>query len=123
MKKHMILFIDTTVANQIRLQLKQAGQLIAELNIDTNRNQNELLLPEIEKLLKQNKLKLSNLTSIEVANGQGSFSSLRLGIVTANALGYALGIPVKDDSGFAQKTEGLTIIDPIYNGEPNIGGK
>ena len=119
----MILFIDTTVANQIRLQLKQAGQLIAELNIDTNRNQNELLLPEIEKLLKQNKLKLSNLTSIEVANGQGSFSSLRLGIVTANALGYALGIPVKDDSGFAQKTEGLTIIDPIYNGEPNIGGK
>jgi hypothetical protein len=41
--------------------------------------------------------------------------------VTANALGYAYGVPVRDNSGLSMKAKGLTVIDPIYNGEPKIG--
>jgi tRNA threonylcarbamoyl adenosine modification protein YeaZ len=119
----MILLIDTTKANLIKLGLRQGGSIIEAIEVDTNRNQAELLLPQIEKLLKKRHLTLKDLEAIEVANGEGSFSSLRLGIVTANALGYALGIPVQDDSGLAKKTAGLAVIDPIYDGEPNIGKK
>lgn len=119
----MILIIDTTKPNLIKLELKDNKNIIAEVTIDTNRNQSELLLPEIEKFAKKQKIAMKDLKAIEVVNGEGSFSSLRLGIVTANALGYAFGIPVHDNSGMAMKTKGLNIIDPIYNGEPNIGTK
>ncbi|HRH21583.1 MAG TPA: tRNA (adenosine(37)-N6)-threonylcarbamoyltransferase complex dimerization subunit type 1 TsaB [bacterium] len=119
----MILIIDTTKPNLITLALKQKSTIVASLDIDTNRNQSEILLPEIEKFLKTQKQKMKDLEAIEVANGEGSFSSLRLGIVTANALGYAFNIPVRDNSGFVTKTKGLNVIDPVYNGEPNIGTK
>jgi tRNA threonylcarbamoyladenosine biosynthesis protein TsaB len=119
----MILVIDTTGASQINLALLASGQIKASLEIPTERNQAELLLPTIEDFLKKHKQKMKDLEAIEVVNGEGSFSSLRLGIVTANALGYAYGIPVRDNSGFAMKAKGLAIIDPIYKGEPKIGGK
>jgi len=119
----MILTLDTTKANLIKIGLKDNGAMIASVDIDTNRNQAELLLPEIEKFLKKRSLKMKDMEAIEVVNGEGTFSSLRLGIVTANALGYAFGIPVYDDSGLAKKTAGLAVIDPIYDAEPNIGTK
>ncbi len=119
----MILIINTTQPNLIILKLKKNSAIVTETEFDTNRNQAELLLPAIEAFAKKNKIKLKDLEAIEVVNGAGSFSSLRLGIVTANALGYAFNIPVHDDSDLVMKTKGLNIIDPIYNAEPNIGKK
>jgi tRNA A37 threonylcarbamoyladenosine modification protein TsaB len=117
----MILIIDTTKAEVIKLALAESGQLKATLEIATERNQAELLLPSIEDFLKKQKQPMKDLEAIEVVNGEGSFSNLRLGIVTANALGYAYGVPVRDNSGLSMKAKGLTVIDPIYNGEPKIG--
>ena len=43
-----------------------------------------------------NKKTLEDLTEIEVETGPGSFTGLRVGISVANALGWALKIPVND---------------------------
>jgi len=52
------------------------------------------LLVKIDKILSQNQVKLDNLKAVIVNQGPGSFTGLRVGISTANALAYALKIPV-----------------------------
>lgn len=117
----MILFIDTTSNKDIFLALTDGKDLITELREPSERLQAELLLPLIEKLLKQNKVKLADLDGIEVNNHGGSFTSLRIGVVTANALAFALGIPVIGiDKKDVKKKKGISIIEPKYSFEPQI---
>ena len=61
---------------------------------------------------------------IKVENYGGSFTSLRIGVITANALAYALKIPVEANSKINHKNKkfGLySIVEPVYDREPNIG--
>ena len=55
----------------------------------------ESLIEHLEQLLKHFKIKISALEAIAVDTGPGSFTGLRVGIATANALGLGLQIPVK----------------------------
>lgn len=57
-------------------------------------DESEKLLPAILKILKRAKKKWSDLKRIIVVNGPGPFSAVRIGVTTANVLGFALGIPV-----------------------------
>lgn len=56
-------------------------------------NTSERLLPEIDSLLKKNKVKLQQLDAIMVCEGPGSFTGIRVGIATVK--GFALGTNVK----------------------------
>jgi tRNA A37 threonylcarbamoyladenosine modification protein TsaB len=122
----MILFINTTNKNKIEIALKEEGSVLARKEFEAKHSQAEKLLPEIEKMLKGKKIKLSDISGIEVANvsqEDTGFTSLRIGVVTANALGYALGVPVKGKSQNKIKQEKLLefdVVKPIYNREPNI---
>lgn len=51
--------------------------------------QSELLLRSIDQLVDKKKL-----SGVMVVAGPGAFSALRIGIVTANTLGYSLNLPV-----------------------------
>ena len=121
----MILFIDTTKGDGIKIALKNGREAIAEKKFMARYCQAEKLLPAIDKMLAGRKIKLSDLTAIEVASrgdaGTG-FTALRIGVVTANALGYALGIPVR---GLPEKVRSkrfsrFDVIEPHYNKNPNI---
>lgn len=119
----MTLYINTA---------SQAETIIALINSDQKRiskkfkfahQQAEKLLPAIDKLLKAHKFKLSDIKKIMVASHGGSFTSLRIGVVTANALGYALKVPViSEETGKADKIfSKYSLIEPVYSSEPNIG--
>lgn len=54
----------------------------------------EKLLPAIHSILERNQKTISDLSAIVVGQGPGSFTGLRIGITTANALSFALKIPV-----------------------------
>lgn len=56
----------------------------------------QAVLPLIDKILKSRKLVLNDLTGIEVNRGPGSFTGIRVGVAIANALGFALNIPVNN---------------------------
>ncbi|MBI4778884.1 hypothetical protein HY797_00330 [Candidatus Falkowbacteria bacterium] len=117
----MILHIDTTQNDLIEISLKDKNKLLAVKKFKSYRDQAEKLLPAIGKLLKDNKLKLSDLESVEVENRGGSFTSLRIGVVTANALAYSLGIMVK---GAGKTGVGrLNAVEPMYDREPEITKK
>lgn len=54
----------------------------------------EKLVPSIDWLLSELNMEKSDLTGVAVSSGPGSFTSLRVGISTAKAICYTLGIPL-----------------------------
>lgn len=92
MNKEYILIIDTS---DKETGIGLAGDSIHKTKIwISNKNQSEELLVNIDKLLKENKVKPEQLKWISVNLGPGSFTGLRVGISVANAFGYGLDIPV-----------------------------
>ena len=124
----MTLFIDTTHNDAVEIILKRRdGSVLASKKLKARFKQAEKLLSAIEKLLKIKKLKLSDIKKIEVANSGGSFTALRLGVVTANALAYALNLPVSGSAGQAKiirsGQRSFKVIEPMYDREPEITAK
>lgn len=138
----MKLFINTIKNNSTKIQIglrDSGGKWLAKTDVEAQYAQAEKLLPLIDKLLKGRKplaykagLKnksqagLAQIKEIAVVNKGGSFTSLRIGVVTANALGFALGIPVSEASedgrtaGPRKKLGKFSIVQPKYYKEPNI---
>lgn len=100
----MKLYIDTSSNQQTIVRLDDQ-----ELIEDSRLQHSQVVLPMIEKLLSDNRLSLTAITEIEVNTGPGSYTGLRVGASIANALGYALHIPVN-----GKKPWEMQIIEPIY---------
>lgn len=102
----MILYIDTTETKNILVELKSLkGKTVAKLVKNQERG-SQVLLPMIVKILKENKLTLKNISGIVVNPGPGSFTGTRVGVSVANALSFALQIPVNGKKG--------KIVLPVY---------
>ena len=89
----MILHINTKDQKQVTVVLKKDGKVVDSVMAE-NEYGSQVLLPLIEKILKENKMGYEDLEGLEVEIGPGSFTGLRVGVSVANALGYSLGIPV-----------------------------
>jgi len=120
----MILYVNTTPNDFFELGLKDNNKFIVKKKFNSKRTQAEKLLPTIDKLLKASKLKLKDIKGIEVASRGGSFTSLRIGVVTANSLAYALGIAVTGEGRSRQKRNSgrlkLNPVKPEYESSPVI---
>lgn len=112
----MTLYIDTTKGALVRLI--SDGRIIVEIISDKTGKQSEELLTLIESALTKSKITLDDIGLIEVENRGGSFTSLRIGVATANALAFAMKIPVKSVEG-----ETRSMVLPEYSREPEIGIK
>ena len=66
------------------------GQILVKKNIKAKYKQSEKLLLNIDKILKD----IKDIKSVIVVKGPGSFTALRIGVVTANTLAWALRIPI-----------------------------
>lgn len=104
---NILLSIDTANNTNIKVGLAFDGkEYLLEQTVDRRRSQ--AVLPLIERLLDEHKLKLSDISAIHVNPGPGSFTGLRVGITIANTLGFLLQVPVNG------KTVGV-LIDAAYN--------
>ncbi len=119
----LILSINTSDNEIIELSLEKDGVLLKRKKIKARRAQAEKLLPAIEKLMLASNIKLKSLGKIKVVHEGSSFTSLRIGILTANALAYALGIEVetfKPDKKSIKKINNFNIVIPKYDRDPDI---
>ena len=132
----MILIINTSSDDKIEIALvKNDGRLISKETISALHRQSERLLPAIIRLLKRNKADLKNLKGIIVVSGPGGFTSLRIGVITANTLSFSLKIPVvgiklNEFKNFKElvkvglrklkKTRIGSVVIPYYGREPHI---
>ncbi len=89
----MILCINTKDQKKVVVSLKKEGKVISKLS-KQNKYGSQVLLPLISKILEQEKMNFKHIKEIAVEIGPGSFTGLRVGVSVANALGFALSIPV-----------------------------
>ncbi len=141
----MYLFVNTSNHKNIFLALiNKKGEILDKKKIKAEYQQSEKLLFNIENILQNNKLSIKNLKGVICVIGPGGFTSLRIGVATANALAWSLNIPivgVEDKNNLSDEKlvdKGFKLIYnkkifkqqvlPKYGQEPNItiknsGGK
>lgn len=88
-----ILAFDTTNST-LSIALLRDQKVLAKTTIFENGKQAEILVPEIEKILTQNKIWYSDLDLICATQGPGSFTGVRIGLTTARALKLATNLPL-----------------------------
>ena len=107
------LFIDTSSNQEITVGLTINGKEdIQREKIGTQKAQ--VVLPMIEKLLKNHQLELADITAIEVNPGPGSFTGIRVGVSIANALAFSLKIPINGKNLPAGRQKIGDFLEPVY---------
>lgn len=86
------LIIDTTDNKKTTVKLVAKGK--AHEITEESKPKSQATLIIIDKLLKTNKLKPTEIDEIEVNTGPGSFTGTRVGVAIANALGFGLDVKV-----------------------------
>lgn len=123
----MILFINTSDFNNLTLVLQDGAMVrlfVKSIAFNENYKTNEFL----QKFLKESKISPSDLTKIIVCSGPGSFTGIRVGVSLAQALGFALGIPViaipknkvPEDVRKLERIKGGKSLVMNYGQKPNI---
>lgn len=87
------LSINTSVREEIQVSLIADGKK-TELTKNGKEIKGQVTLPLIDEILKKNNLIVQDLDEIEIFEGPGSFTGLRVGTAIANALGWSLQKPV-----------------------------
>jgi tRNA threonylcarbamoyladenosine biosynthesis protein TsaB len=102
-----ILFIDTTDNKKINVGLK-TNRKAFYLSSSPSALKSQIVLLLIDKLLKRHKLQIKDMNQIEINQGPGSYTGIKVGVSVANALGFSLKIPIND------KKVG-DLVEPLYN--------
>lgn len=85
----MKLFIDTSDNKRVIIGFDKK-----RWELRNKKPRSQKLLGLIDKTLKKEKISLEQVTAIEINLGPGSFTGLKVGVSVANALGWALKIPI-----------------------------
>lgn len=88
-----MLALDTATP-AVTVALHDGDRVLAQSDQTDARRHGELLLPSVDRVLREAGRTPPELTAIAVGVGPGPYTGLRVGLVTAAAFGAALGIPV-----------------------------
>lgn len=104
----------------MKLSIDSINNLKTKISLDDQEFVKEYLSPRdqdvlgaIMDALKQQDKNLSDITSVEVNQGPGSFTGIRVGISIAQVISFTLKIPINS------KPPG-SLIDPEYGGDASI---
>lgn len=74
--------------------LASDDKIIDEIKYDAWQKQSELMILEIDHILKRNKLEAKAISKIITTLGPGSYTGVRIALTIAKIYGYTLNIPV-----------------------------
>ncbi len=74
-----------------KVGLARGDSVVRAVNLDDTRRHARDLAPTVEALLKAESLKSADLTGVMVGRGPGSYTGLRVGLISAKALAFAVG--------------------------------
>lgn len=90
----MLLLALDTATPAVTVALHDGERVLAsDTQVDARRH-GELLLPAVDTLLTGAGLALADVTGVVVGVGPGPYTGLRVGLMTADTFGFALGVPV-----------------------------
>ncbi len=81
------------------LYLYDSRKLLGEIKWEAHRTLAVTIHEKINQLLTVQARSLYSIARVGIYEGPGSFTGLRIGFSTANALGYSLGVPVVQATG------------------------
>lgn len=90
----MVTLAINTASRTTQIALLKQDKILKEKEWISENNESEKLMPEIDDLLKNKKIKYDDLERIIVVKGPGSFTGLRVGVSVVNAIAYVQKIPV-----------------------------
>lgn len=103
------LYIDTTSNQEVIVALTIDGKK-DEIKKPLERKKAQIVLELVSTLLERHGLTLHEIHKIHVNPGPGSFTGVRVGVSIANALSFALHIPVNNI--LVSQTE--HVVEPLY---------
>nr|WP_206315080.1 tRNA (adenosine(37)-N6)-threonylcarbamoyltransferase complex dimerization subunit type 1 TsaB [Streptomyces sp. C1-2] len=88
-----MLALDTATP-AVTVALHDGTSVLASSNQVDARRHGELLLPAVDRVLAEAGTRLDAVTGVVVGVGPGPYTGLRVGLMTADTFGLALGVPV-----------------------------
>ena len=82
--------LSSVVASQVDIH-KEYGGVVPEI---ASRKHVELIVPVIDKAIKEAGIQAAEIDGVAVTNGPGLIGSLMVGLSTAKALSWSLGVPI-----------------------------
>lgn len=129
----LVVLLLHTSTRTIRSGLAEVDRVVARDEFAPQRDLAAVLADRVCILLKSKSHTLKALEKIVVHAGPGGFTSLRIGVTTANALAYALGVPIVGVTGAVADLDSLLerstdlqaaigrVVLPVYDRPPEIG--
>lgn len=123
-----ILGMDSTVEEELCLKLV-VGRRFHEQTVKIGTRSSHRIIESVEKYLASRDLTHTDLSGLVVRRGPGSFTSLRVGVAIANALCYALKVPLVGERGETWFDRGVSaiehgvnhkIVEPLYSHAPHV---
>jgi tRNA threonylcarbamoyladenosine biosynthesis protein TsaB len=93
-RTHMKILAFDTSTNISSIAIADELGIIGEYNLTHKMDLSQRMMPNILALLKDCKLSMKDLDAVAVSLGPGSFTGLRIGVVTAKTLAQALNVHV-----------------------------
>lgn len=90
----MLLLALDTATSAVTVALHDGTSVVASSSQVDARRHGELLLPAVDRVLTESGLRLDAVTGIVAGVGPGPYTGLRVGLMTADTFGLALGVPV-----------------------------
>jgi len=88
-----LLAIDTST-DYLSLAIMQGDKVIQRIHKKVPRSHSSLLMPMIDRILKKSKTRLKDLDGFCLSIGPGSFTGLRIGVVTVKGLAFVTKKPI-----------------------------
>ena len=70
------------------------GKIIDSTSYEAWQRQSESMIPELDKILKKNQIKRTDISDIVVAIGPGSYTGVRFALTIAKVMALALNVPI-----------------------------
>jgi tRNA threonylcarbamoyladenosine biosynthesis protein TsaB len=117
-----ILGIDTATPF-LALGVVEEDKVLSELRFNAGQTHAQILIPSIDRVLKEAYLKLEELDGIAISIGPGSFTGLRIGLATAKGLCFAsekplISVPTLDGLVYFQRSSSYPLV-PILDAKKN----
>lgn len=91
----MLLLALDTATPAVTVALHDGTRVLARSDQVDARRHGELLLPAVDRVLRDAGRTLSEVTDLVAGVGPGPYTGLRVGLATAEAFGAVLGVPVR----------------------------
>ena len=107
-----ILAVDTTTSS-CSVAVLEGNVTLAELTLSGRETHSRHLLKNIDDVLMESGLDITDLEGFAVTTGPGSFTGLRIGLSTVKGLSAATGAPIAGVSSLMALASGA----PLYDGQ------